>query len=296
VIKRTIEISRQSHLSLRNKQLIVNQGGDVVGQIPVEDIGELILNDPRITMTQAVMVESQKNNVALILCDEKHLPISTLLPISEGNKLHSKVLRSQIDIRASTKKRLWQNIVMEKIANQAETLKLFNKDYKHIQSLVKRVKSGDPTNIEATAARYYWLQLFGEQFRRRQTESGINALLNYGYSILRASVARAIVGTGLHPALGLNHHNQYNGLSLADDLMEPFRPWIDRRVKKISLDTKNATDINKESKKELLGMLEEKVVYKGEHRAFMMCLGLVAANLKNAIINNEKSLQWPSLD
>ena len=294
MIKRTIEISSKSHLSLRNKQLVISQSGNEVSQIPIEDIGELILNNPQTTMTQGVMIESQKNNVALVLCDEKHLPISTLLPISEGNKLHSKVLRAQIEVRVSTKKRLWQNTIQEKIKNQAQTLMHFGGNYQHLTAMVARVKSGDPTNLEATAARHYWRQLFGSDFRRDQKAEGINSLLNYGYSIVRAAVARAIVGTGLHPALGIQHHNQYNGLALADDIMEPFRPWIDLRVKTITLDEDATAEINMETKRELLMILEQKVIYSGESSPLMVSLGMLAADLKKAIINNNKSLQWPS--
>ena len=294
MIKRIIEISSKSHLSLRNKQLVISQSGDEVGQIPIEDIGALLLNNSQTTMTQSVMVESQKHNVALVLCDEKHLPLSTLLPISEGNKLHSKVLRGQIEVRLSTKKRLWQNTIQEKINNQAQTLRHFGKDYQHLTGMVARVKSGDPTNLEATAARYYWRQLFGSEFRRNQKAQGINSLLNYGYSVVRAAVARAIVGTGLHPALGIQHHNQYNGLALADDIMEPFRPWVDMRVKTITLDGDTTAEINMETKRELLMILEQRVTYSGESSPFMVSLGMLAAGLKKAIINNNKSLQWPS--
>jgi CRISPR-associated protein Cas1 len=296
VIKRTIEISNKSHLSLRNKQLVISQDGNEVGQIPVEDIGELILNDARITVTQALMVESQKNNVALVLCDEKHLPISTLLPISEGNKLHSKILRAQIEVKASTKKRLWQNTIQAKIRNQAQTLRYFNAGFKHLEAMVPRVKSGDPTNLEATAARYYWRELFGNDFRRDRKLEGTNALLNYGYSITRAAIARALVGTGLHPAIGINHHSQYNGLALADDIIEPFRPWVDQIVKEITIDACAPKDITKETKQRLLGLLERSVSYKGEKAPFMVSLGYLAADLKHAIQENKKTLNWPCKD
>ncbi len=294
MIKRTVEISNKSHLSLRNKQLVITQDNKQVGQIPVEDIGELILNDPRITITQAAMVESQKNNVAVVLCDEKHLPISTLLPISEGNKLQSKVLRSQINIKVSTKKRMWQCTVREKIRNQARTLRHFDAGSKHLENMVARVKSGDATNLEATAARYYWRQLFGIKFRRDQNAEGTNALLNYGYSIIRAAIARAIVGTGLHPAIGIHHHSQYNGLALADDMIEPFRPWVDQIVKEITMDSESPTTICKETKKELLKPLEQTVSYRNETMPLMVALGYLAADLKRAIQENQKKLDWPS--
>ena len=292
-MKRTIEISNRSYLSIENRQLVINQAGAEVGRVPMEDVGELILNNPGITMTQAVMVSSQKNNVVLVVCDEKHLPVSTLLPISEGNRLHSKVLRGQVDVRLSTKKRLWQNIVRQKILNQAETLNLFGVGDKHLAAVATRVKSGDPTNLEATAARYYWRTLFGSDFRRNRHAGGVNALLNYGYSIIRAAVARSLVATGLHPAIGIHHENQYNGLALADDLMEPFRPWVDGRVKELALQDAQV-DIDRETKRSLLMLLDTKVQYLGESGPLLKALGFLAAELKRALLSNAKSLNWPT--
>ena len=295
-MKRTVEISQKSYLSLQNKQLIINQNGNAVAQIPVEDLGKLILNDPRITMTQAVMVETQKNNVSLIVCDEKHLPISTMLPLTEGNKLHNRVLRDQVAVRVSTKNRLWQDIVKQKIANQSRTLEYFDLPAQYLKTISSKVKSGDPSNMEATAARYYWKTLFGEAFRRRyhdDNDTGINALLNYGYAILRASVARSLVGTGLHPALGVHHQNQYDGLALADDVMEPFRPWVDWKVKELSLQQSDLT-INKENKRVLLMLLEEKVLFKESGLPFLIALEQLASHFKLALKENHKNLVWPT--
>ena len=233
MIKRTIDVSQASYLHLKNLQLLIDQEGKTVGRIPVEDLGILILEHPAITITQGVILACQKNNVAVVFCDERHLPYSTLLPLSEGNQLHSKVLRQQIKISQPSKKRLWKIIVQEKIRQQALTLKNSGKPHQELLSISSKVKSGDSGNLEAEAARKYWPLLMGKGFVRDFEAEGANALLNYGYSIVRAMIARALVGTGLHPALGLFHHNQYNGLALADDLMEPFRPWVDRIVCKL---------------------------------------------------------------
>ena len=292
-MKRIIEISKKSYLSIENKQLVINQNNVEVGKVPMEDVGKIILDNSSITITQAVLVLSQKNNIALVVCDEKHLPTSILLPITEGNKLHSKVLKGQVEIRLSTKKRLWQDIVRQKILNQAGTLRLFDLDYRHLSAMVLRVKSGDTNNMEATAARYYWKTLFGDEFRRNPESSGINALLNYGYSIIRASIARALVGTGLHPALGIHHQSQYNGLALADDLMEPFRPWIDQKVKEIA-GQGIEPEINRETKQNLLAILESDVQYREESCSFLNCLGFLASDLKQAILTDTKALTWPS--
>ncbi len=294
MIKRTIEISHRSYLSIKDKQLIIRQQDRQVGQVPMEDIAVIVLNDPSITMTQSVMVASQQNNVALVVCDEKHLPVSTLLPIAEGNRLHNKVLRSQLAIRTSTKKRLWQHIVRHKIGNQAVTLTKAGVNAIPLLAMIEKVKSGDPTNVEAQAARYYWKALFGDAFSRDKDEKGVNALLNYGYSIIRAAVGRAIVGTGLHPSIGLFHQNQYNGLSLADDLMEPFRPWIDNKVLAMKRLT-SAPAINQDTKRTLLLTLENKVLYKSKKMPFMVSLGYLAAELKSAHELNLKKLNWPEI-
>ena len=228
MIKRIIEISNPSSLYLKHKQLLIEQSHEQVAQIPIEDIGALILEHGAISLTQPLIIECQKNNVAIIFCDEKHLPYSTILPIADGNTLHQKILKTQINITEPIRKRLWKQIIIQKINNQAGTLKRFNKPHARLDKLAAEVKSGDSTNCEGLAAQYYWKTLFGVSFIRDQNADGINAILNYGYSIIRAMIARNICAAGLHPAIGLFHHNQYNALCLADDLMEPLRPWVDQ--------------------------------------------------------------------
>ena len=158
--------------------------------------------------------------------------------------------------------------------------------------MVGKVKSGDPVNMEATAARYYWKTLFDDKFRRSYKDDGINALLNYGYAILRASVARSIVGTGLHPAIGIHHQNQYDGLALADDIMEPYRPWVDLTVKNISMQQPKPS-INQDNKRTLLLLLEQKVLYKEKRQPFLIALEHLCSDLKAALKQNQKSLNWP---
>ena len=292
MIKRTIDVSQASYLHLKNLQLLIDQEGKTVGRIPVEDLGILILEHPAITITQGVILACQKNNVAVVFCDERHLPYSTLLPLSEGNQLHSKVLRQQIKISQPSKKRLWKIIVQEKIRQQALTLKNSGKPHQELLSISLKVKSGDSGNLEAEAARKYWPLLMGKGFVRDFEAEGANALLNYGYSIVRAMIARALVGTGLHPALGLFHHNQYNGLALADDLMEPFRPWVDRIVCKLLMEDSDA-QINKESKQKLLGLPGKQVLWGKKEMPLLVVSHLLATRLKQAYEDSSLSLIWP---
>ena len=292
MIKRTIDVSQASYLHLKNKQLLIDQNGETVGKVPVEDLGILILEHPAITITQGLILACQKNNVAVVFCDERHLPYSTLLPLSEGNQLHSKVLRQQIKISQPSKKQLWKNIVKEKIRQQALTLEQLGKPCETLLSISSKVKSGDSGNLEAEAARKYWPLLMGKGFVRDFEAEGTNALLNYGYSIVRAMIARALVGTGLHPALGLFHHNQYNGLALADDLMEPFRPWVDRIVYGI-LQKNPLAIVDKDSKQALLELLGKQVLWEEKEMPLLVVSHLLAARLKQAHEDPYLCLNWP---
>jgi|TARA_B100001964_G_C14205768_1_gene588045 CRISPR-associated protein Cas1 len=292
MIKQIIDISEQSYIHLSKKQLLIDQEGKTIGSVPIEDIGILILEHNAITITQAVMIACQKNNIAVVICDNRHLPYSLLLPLTEGNNLHSKVIHQQIAITTPRKKQLWKEIIQEKIKQQSLTLERMKIDGKPLKHMISKVKSGDSENHEAQASQKYWKLLMGESFRRNPDEPGVNSLLNYGYSIIRAMVARAIVSTGLHPALGLFHHNQYNGFALADDLMEPFRPWVDLLVSNMAL-KQLSLEVNRENKKILLGLLNQSVKYNGKKLPFMVVSHHLAANLKEACCDKSSRLTWP---
>jgi CRISPR-associated protein Cas1 len=295
MIKRIIDISEQSYLHLKHKQLLVDRDSETIASIPIEDIGVLILQHPAIVVTQAVIIACQENNVVLVFCNAQHLPYSIVLPVSDANSLHSKVLRQQVQIKKTTKKRLWKQVVQHKIMQQAETLAILEKNSNPLERMIQKVKAGDTENHEAQAAKQYWRLLMGNDFRRDKEENGINALLNYGYAIMRAMIARAIVGSGLHPALGLHHHNQYNGLCLADDLMEPFRPWVDRVVYRISTE-QNEVVIDKENKKLLLSLLSTPVIWEENSMPLMVACHYLTANLKRAYSDNTVKLNYPSLE
>jgi CRISPR-associated protein Cas1 len=293
MIKRIIDISEAAYLHLKNRQLLIDKKGETVGSIPIEDIGAVILEHPSIVLTQQVVIASQQNNVALVFCDDRHLPYSVLLPISDANTLHTKILQQQISLTLPAKKRLWAQIVRHKLQNQSNTLSYLAKPHQPIARLAAKVKSGDPDNLEAQAAQKYWPLLFGKDFRRNAELEGINSLLNYGYALVRALIARAIVGSGLHPALGLFHNNQYNGLCLADDLMEPFRPWVDLTVYQIA-EKNPAINVNLASKIPLLNILGESVLWQNQKMPLMVACHYLLADLKRAFSDNTVALQYPA--
>ncbi|MCK4840626.1 MAG: type II CRISPR-associated endonuclease Cas1 [Methylococcales bacterium] len=294
MIKRIIDISSPAYLYLKHKQLLIDQKGETMAQVAIEDLGVLILQHPAIVVTQALIVCCQKNNVAMVFCDERHLPYSVLLPISDANSLHTKIIQQQIDCSCITKKRIWQQIVKHKISGQAEVLKYFGKNAISLDRLVKQVKSGDIENAEAQAAQKYWRLLFGNSFRRDTDLAGINSLLNYGYAIIRAMVARAIVASGLHPALGVQHHNQYNGLCLADDLMEPFRPWVDWLVYKLN-EQEDISDVNQSNKQLMLNLLSDTVVFNQQKMPLMVACHYVLGDIKRAFEDKSVKIHYPKL-
>jgi CRISP-associated protein Cas1 len=294
MIKRVIDISEAAYLHLKHQHLLIDKQNETVGQITIEDLGILILQHPAIVLTQQVIIACQKNNVVIIFCDEKHLPYSVILPIAEANTLHNKILKQQVNITEPTRKRLWQQIVKHKIKQQAVTLTLSGKESTRLNYLGKRVKTGDSGNYEAIAAQVYWKLLFGNKFRRDTDLDGVNSLLNYGYSIIRAMIARSLCGAGLHPTLGLFHQNQYNALCLADDLMEPFRPWVDWQVYLMA--QSGCTEINQSSKKVLLNLLNEPVIYYKKKMPLMVASHYLMSNLKRCYLKEKRAFDYPEME
>ena len=294
MIKRIVDVSEAAYLHLKHKQLIIDIKDKTIGQMPIEDLGILILENSSIVLTQQVIIACQKNNTVIIFCDEKHLPYSTIFPIAEGHTLHNKIIKQQLNVTEPTRKRLWQQIVKQKIRQQAITLILLEKNASRLNHLMTKVKTGDSENCEAIAAQAYWKILFGNDFRRDVNLNGINRLLNYGYSIMRAMIARSICGAGLHPTLGLFHDNQYNSLCLADDLMEPFRPWIDWEV--FQMAQEGQTEINKQSKRKLLSLLTETVLYNDKTMSLMVASHYLMADLKRCYNKERSNLVYPELE
>ena len=295
MIKRIVDVSSPAYLSVKNEQLLVTKDGEVSGSIPVEDLGVLILQHPACVITQQAVIACQRNNAAILFCDEKRLPYSVALPIATGN-IHTKVVREQIAVKKTVQKRIWQQIVRQKIVQQATTLRALNKDDAPLWPLAKEVKTNDNSNREALAAQAYWPLLFGADFIRDPDAEGVNGLLNYGYSLVRAMVARSICGAGLHPSLGIFHRNQYNPLVLADDLMEPFRPWVDRVVYKLSSQaTDSPLTVSRETKKPLLELLSAPVARDGQRMPLMVACHYLMADLKRCYTEQQRDLAYPAL-
>jgi CRISPR-associated protein Cas1 len=242
MIKRTLYFGNPAYLSMRNAQLVIhlpdgNGMEDKAGNntIPIEDIGVVVLDHKQITITHGLMETLLANNSAVITCDSSRMPVGLLLPLS-GNTTQSERFQAQIDASLPLLKQLWQQTIQAKIENQAYVLhKKRGMVVKNMLAWVDNVKSGDSSNLEARAAAYYWANMFPmlPSFRRGREGQSPNNLLNYGYAILRAVVARSLVGSGLLPTLGIHHHNRYNAYCLADDIMEPYRPFVDKLVVEI---------------------------------------------------------------
>ncbi len=295
MIKRIVGIEQRSYLYKKNQQLVVEQDQCIQGTIPIEDLGVLVLSDPAIVLTQSLIVACLEEGAVIIFCDRRHMPASVLLPL-DGHSLHAKVLETQIGVTKPVKKRLWKQIITQKIRHQALVLDRFQAQPQRLLAMSRRVKSGDPENLEAQAAKYYWKNLFPADFQRNPDGGGINACLNYGYAILRAAIARAICATGLHPALGIHHCNQYNAMQLADDLVEPLRPMVDTVVYEL-LASKGSKELHLDSdtKQCLLSIAASDCIIGDAQLPLMVALSRYTASLKKAFEGNAKTLEIPSI-
>ena len=290
MIKRTIEIStRGVFLSVELDQLVVALEGQELQRIPIEDIGVLIVDTNGATYTHAVITRLLTSGAVIVACDGKHLPCGLLLP--QDNCLQSQRLAAQVETSKPLRKQLWRQLVSAKIAHQAAMLDHAPAVQSALKGMARRVRSGDPDNLEAQAARRYWPALLGQSFRRDQEGDPPNNLLNYGYMALRAAVARAIAGAGLHPSLGLHHHNRSNPFCLADDMLEPLRPLVDRRVR--ALCQAGRTEIDKEAKRELLGVLTETVTLGDTAGPLLVALERLAASLVGCCQGRSNRLEIP---
>ena len=293
MIKRVVEISSgPTNLTLRHSQLILSRDGEEIGQVPIEDLGVLVVDDRSVTYTNALLCALLANNVSVVVCGENHVPAGLFLPM-EGNTVQAAVFALQVEAMPRLKKRLWKEIVAEKIRNQADVLRQGNREGAVLVEMAKRVAAGDPENMEARAAVVYWQRLFGGDFCRDRYGYPPNNFLNYGYAVLRAAVVRAVVSSGLHPSLGIHHCNKYNAFALADDLMEPVRPMVDSIVYQMWKEGKS--ELTKEEKARLLGVLSSPVDWQGQNFPLMVALHHYMASLKRALAGEEKGLYFPRL-
>ncbi len=291
---RIIEITEgPTYLHVHLNQLLIERDGELVGSVPLEDVAVLVLATRAVTLTHSVLSGLAAGRAVVITCDERMTPCSMAVPLV-GNQMHPRRLRVQLRVSRPRCKRLWQQIVRAKISAQARCLERLGRPDVGLRSLCARVGSGDPKNVEAEAARRYWPALMGSEFHR-SPEGGdpANVFLNYGYSILRAAVARAVVAGGLHPALGIHHHNRENSFALADDLMEPVRPTIDERVVRLFEVYGSGAVLSKATKSFLLQVLVERYLLEGQERTLFDCLASLVGDLVAALEGAEIDLRYP---
>ncbi len=291
MIKRTLFLVNSCDCSLRNSQFVlINKDSGEEHTVPIEDIGYVVVENSRVSISIPLMNALVKNNVVISFCDERHMPSSLLLSM-DSNKVQAEVFRYQIEAGAALKKNLWKQIVEAKIRNQASLLSSLNMDGELLKPYWSNVKSGDSDNREGVAANLYWDVLFGKGFTRERYGADPNPLLNYGYSILRAAMCRAIVGSGLVPLVGLFHKNRYNAFPLADDLMEPYRPYVDRSV--VRCLEEGLPDLRVDSKKILLGVLTVDCQFGKVKRPLAIGLSMTTGSLVKCLKGESRQMALP---
>ncbi|MBL7219996.1 MAG: type II CRISPR-associated endonuclease Cas1 [Phycisphaerae bacterium] len=302
MIKRIIEISSEPLvLTVRDNQLRLHQpasrGGERVSSIPCEDIGVLVIEHPQTMCSQRSITRLLEFGAAVVYCGRDHLPAGVALPVSQNTQVVTRI-QEQIQASKPLQKNLWKQLVVAKIRHHAEIVKPHDRGhYRKLSALAREVRSGDPTNVEAQGARYFWncwRQLLGESDFRRDPDGneGLNAMLNYGYAILRAGLGRAIVSAGFTPVLGIHHHNRSNAFSLADDLIEPIRPLVDQLVLDAVSDGLPA-EINTNAKRLLLGLLHQTVRFDDTTGPLMVIMHRYVADFGRCLRGQAKKLCTP---
>lgn len=308
MIKRTLYFGNPAYLGMRDAQLVIRlpevEKNDTLTEtfkkestatIPIEDIGVVIIDHQQITITQGLLASLMENNAAVITCDATHHPTGLLMPLSTHN-VQSERFRTQVEASQPLKKQLWGQTVEQKLFNQGCLLNSIGERGDYLLELSKKVKSGDSDNLEATGAAYYWKHLFSsyiEEFTRHREGPKPNHLLNYGYAIIRALIARALCGSGLLPTLGIHHRNKYNAYCLADDIMEPYRPFVDRVVFDMVVKGKHDVDINKEHKELLLKIPSMDVLINAESSPMMVATQYTSASLSRCYSGEQRKITYP---
>jgi len=296
MIKRTIFFGNPAYLSTRHEQLVVNfpEEGKAKVTIPIEDIGYVVLEDPQITITTGLLAKLIQNKTAVITCDAKHLPCGFLQPLI-GHSEQTERMRNQIKASLPLKKQLWQQTIMSKVDNQANHLAHRFKNALKLQRWSKEVLSGDTSNIEAVSAAYYFQSLFADvpDFSRNQKGIAPNNLLNYGYAILRTVAARAVVSSGMLPSIGIFHRNKYNAFCLADDVMEPYRPYVDMLVYDILETGCQIEELTTPLKVELLRIPALDVSLDGKRSPLMVAMSRTTNSLYECFAGTSRKILYP---
>lgn len=292
-VSRVVHVSGPARLACKDRQLRVERDGFEPARVPLEDLGILVLDYAHTLVSEPLLAALAQHGCALVVCDEKHLPAGIYVPVA-GSALHARTLRAQISATLPCTKRLWRSIVQAKIREQAGVLQEVIGHDRGLAAMSRCVKSGDPENVEGRASRVYFPALFGRGFRREAEAIGINSLLNYAYTLVRSGVARAVVGAGLHPALGIHHRNQYDTFALADDLMEPLRPLVDFHVWQMLREGVDLeSGLSPPIKRRLLEVLVCEVAWEGKRFPLTAALERYAANLRSCLEGEARTLECP---
>ncbi len=294
---RIVEISEKpARLRVERSQLVIRQPDEPETlfpySVPLEDIAVLIIANPQVSYTHAVLTELSERGAAFVTCNRNRMPVGMLMPL-DAHSVQTERFRKQLELKLPQKKQLWKQIVKSKIQMQAVMLESIHDNDFGLRPLLPLVRSGDTTNVEARAARRYWRALFGDSFRRDVDAHNQNRFLNYGYAILRATTARAICAAGLHPSLGLHHHNKYNSWCLADDLMEPFRPVVDRTVVEVVNDIGADAEITQGVRASLIKAIMSRVFVEDRIRTVMDALATMSTSLVDAMSGSQTPLSLP---
>lgn len=296
MIKRTLFFGNPAYLSTKNEQIVISYPDkeQETKTVAIEDIGVIVLENQQITITNGLLEKLTNNNVALINCDQYHLPIGLLMPLN-GHTEQTERFKNQINASVPLKKNLWQQTITAKILNQAGLLKEKGIPCRKMELWAKEVTSGDALNHESRAAVFYWQNLLNiENFTRGQKGIPPNNLLNYGYAILRAITARAIVSSGMLATLGIFHRNKYNAYCLADDIMEPYRPYVDLIVCHIIETEDSYEELTIEIKKQLLSIATIDVFIDGKNSPLMVAMSRTTHSLQECFAGTARKILYPA--
>jgi CRISPR-associated protein Cas1 len=292
MLKRSILIENKASITAKNQQLII-QTLERESSIPIEDIGFIVIDNNETFISIHAMNLLIENNSSFILCGQNHLPNGMFLNLN-SHHIQQEIFKHQLEASLPLKKQLWQQTIIEKISNQGELLQKVTGKKNPLENYAQKVLSGDTSNMEATAAAYYWKQLFELDFKRERFGNYPNNFLNYGYAILRAATARALSGSGLLNTIGIHHKSKYNAFALADDIMEPYRPLVDEKVIELMANYEEQ-ELTTKIKAELLELLTRTVYYKDEKSTLMVALQKTASSLQNCFYGKQKKLNYPKL-
>lgn len=292
MLKKTLFFTNKCSITTANEQLVITSDS-INRTIPIEDIGYIIIDHNEVYISMPALNKLINNNCACIICDDRHLPNGMLLNLNSHN-IQQEIFKHQINASAPLKKQLWQQTIKEKIRNQGVLLEKITSKKNAFEFLESKVLSGDTTNMEAVAAKFYWKSFFDLDFKRERFGNYPNNLLNYGYAILRAATARALSGSGLLNTLGIHHKSKYNAFALADDIMEPFRPAVDETVNFI-MQNYDEQELTTEIKSELLQVLTRTVYFKNEKSPLMVGLQKTASSLQQCYTGERKKIKYPKL-